>query len=109
VYDGFAGLPEKYLTRFADEYKSLVNLPLRLRIIPALSTEKKAAYLKKANTLVGVLGIQSGGRVNRKIFHRHAPAARVIQAATKLKKYDIVGQYAIAGQSDSRRYVDNRT
>ena len=97
--DGFASLSENYLKDFSKKYKEIINLPLRLRIIPTSMTEKKAFYLKEANTLVGVLGIQANDRINKELYNRHVSSKRIIEIAKLLKKYNIVGQYDIISQN----------
>jgi len=91
--DGFAGGPEEYLRNFSKIYRKEIGLALRCRVIPTLLNEKKAQYLKDANMLVVVIGVQSSDRVNREIFNRKVSSDQLLQAARLLKKHDIVIEY----------------
>jgi radical SAM superfamily enzyme YgiQ (UPF0313 family) len=97
--DGFASAREEYLKEFSEVYKEDVGLPIRLRIIPTMFSEKKARYLSDANTLVAVLGIQSSDRINKEIFHRQVSSEKLIAVTKLLKKYNIVGQYDLITQN----------
>jgi anaerobic magnesium-protoporphyrin IX monomethyl ester cyclase len=91
--DGFAAASEDYLKEFSIKYREQIGYPLRLRIIPTQITENKIKYLAEANTLVGVMGIQSSDRINKEIFNRKVSSKTLIDTAKLLKKYGIVGQY----------------
>lgn len=97
--DGFASAREEYLKEFSEVYKEEIGLPIRLRIIPTMFSEKKARYLSDANTLVAVLGIQSSNRINKEIFHRQVSSEKLIAVTKLLKKYNIVGQYDLITQN----------
>lgn len=90
--DAFTFAPEAYLKEFSEKCKTHIGLPLRVRIIPTMLTEKKVKYLSEANTLVAVLGIQSSDRINREIFNRRVSSEQLISVAKALKRNNIVGQ-----------------
>jgi anaerobic magnesium-protoporphyrin IX monomethyl ester cyclase len=91
--DAFASAPEPYLKEFSEKYKKKIGFPLKLRIVPTTFTEKKAEFLSNANTLVGVIGIQSSDRINNEIFNRQISSGKIIDVARMLKRRNIVGQY----------------
>jgi anaerobic magnesium-protoporphyrin IX monomethyl ester cyclase len=104
--DAFAAAPARYLKEFAGKYKEQIGLPLRVRVLPTMLPEEKVSYLKEANTLVAVLGIQSSDRINEEVFNRHASSETLIKAARLLDKYGIVVQYDLIVQNPYESEAD---
>ena len=86
--DAFLGLPIPALTRFCEQYKSEIRLPLRVTgATPATVTQERIQMLVDAGLVDIRMGIQTGSETIRKLYKRTHSRDAVRRAAKVLKQF----------------------
>lgn len=79
---------QKWLEKFAEQYRNEINLPFTCLVRIDLVNEKKIQLLKHAGCVTVNFGVESGNdRIRREILHRSISDETIIQGAALLKKY----------------------
>lgn len=97
--DSFVAAPLKEIEEFCKHYKERINLPFRCLCSPTTISQEKMELLVEAGLLEIQMGIQTGSERTRKLYNRHIPIPKTLEAAgiihqfvsrTRPPKYDVI-------------------
>ena len=85
--DTFFARPLKHIERFSGLYKEKVGLPFYCQASPSTLTERKLEALLDAGLVYVEMGIQSGSKRIKELYHRNTPNEKVVEAAQLLNRH----------------------
>ena len=85
--DEFLSAGLEYIRKFCELYKQQVNLPFHCLFHPAMVTEKKLECLVDAGLSVIQMGIQTGSKRTKKLYHRHVTNEKTLQSIRLINQY----------------------